>query len=74
MFSSFSLSLNLDLREFVNMSESDAHQFDASAPLTSRHADFVIAWATVEGDILFASQLYFHSKYTYEYKKLSITL
>ena len=53
MLSSLTVPFNyLVRREVVPLSESDALQSDDSASLTSQHADFIIAWATVEGNIL----------------------
>ena len=52
MLLSYSVRLNSVRREVVPLSESDALQSDDSASLTSQHADFIIAWATVEGNIL----------------------
>ena len=57
MLLSYSVRLNSVRREVVPLSESDALQSDDSAPLTSRHADFIIAWATVEGNFFSAMSL-----------------
>ena len=51
MLSYLSVPLNSVRRELVPLTENDAYQSEASAPLMSRHAHFVIAWATVEGTV-----------------------
>ena len=51
-------------QEFAPMSEIDAYQSDAPSHPTSRHADFVIAWPTVEGKNLLQHILVIDSMYT----------
>ena len=64
MLSCLSIPLNSVRREFAPLTETDAYQPDASAPLTSRHADLIIAWPTVEGEFIFnISVIYFMYAY-----------
>ena len=51
-------------REFAPMSEIDAYQSDAPSHPTSRHADFVIAWPTVEANNILQHILVIDSMYT----------